>query len=156
MTVTTEPRTRSLAPFAAAAGATGLLCTLIGTYLDTPYHVMGPERWGLNFTNRHIGEFLLLIGFAAAGAAVIFGVIVRSGLQRAPERTAVYSLIVAILGAISLIVAWSGLPSILAAGAAVMAYDARTRLGRTPPSAAVAMVIAALTVAMAILIAFTG
>lgn len=156
MTITTERHTRSLPRFAFAAGAVGFVCTLIGTYLDTPYHVMGPERWGLNFTDRHLGEFFFLIGFAVVGAAVVFGVVVRRGLRRAPERAAVYSLIVALIGAVSLIVSWSGLPSILAAGAAVMAYDARARLGRTPISAAAAMAIAALTVVAAIFNSFTG
>ena len=37
MTTATEPRTRSRTPVAVAGGATGLLCTLIGTYVDTPW-----------------------------------------------------------------------------------------------------------------------
>jgi hypothetical protein len=156
MSTATDLHTRSLPVFAVAAGATGLLCTLIGTYFDTPYHVMGPKRWGLNFTDRHIGEFLILIGFAVLGAAVIFGVVVRTSLRREPDRTARYSLIVAIIGAGSLLVFWSGLPAILAAGAVIMADDARTRLGRAPKSAVIAMGIAALTVIAAVWIAFTG
>lgn len=156
MTITTEPRSDSLAPSAIAAGAAGLLCALVGTYLDTPYHLMGAKRWGLNFTNRTAGELVILIGFAVVGTAAVFGVVVRAGLRREPQRIAVYSLVLALIGAASLLAFWSGLPAILAVGSAVMALSARRRLGRLPAPAALALVAAALTVVAAIGLAFTG
>jgi hypothetical protein len=156
MTLATEHQTQRLAPIAAAAGAIGLGCTLIGTYVDTPHRAIGPQQWGIDLTNRHVGELLALIAFAVVGTVVIFGVVVQRGLRAEPDRTALGSLVVAIFGAVSLIASWSGLPSILAAGATVLALSARSRLGRTPGTARVAVILAAVTMAAAFWIAFTG
>ena len=50
---------------------------------------------------------------------------------------------------------WTGLPVILAAGAATLAVDAR-RLGRLPGTAIAALVLAALITVTAVWLAFTG
>jgi len=139
MTVTDNTRTRSLAPVATGAALTALLLMLIGTYLDTPYRGRFAAEWGLDTDGRGIGELLLLVAFAVVGAAVVFAIVVDRGLRREPKRTAVRSLIVAVVavvGVVSLVVFWAGQPAILAAGAAVLALNARARLGRTPATAA--------------------
>jgi hypothetical protein len=156
MTVTTDSRRRVLATVAAGAGVTGLLLMLVGTYVATPYRIVDAGPWAIDTDGRGLVELALLVVFAASGAAVVFGVVVARGLRLAPERAAMRSLVVAIVGAVSLVVFWAGLPAILAAGATVLALDARSRLGRTPTAAVVALGLAASTVALAIWIAITG
>jgi hypothetical protein len=156
MTTATEVRTRFIESVAIAAGLTALLLMLIGTYLDTPLRTYGPQRWAVDTSDDGIAALALIIAFAVIGTAVVFGVVVPRGLRITPERTATRSLVVAVVGVVSLVVFWAGLPTILAAGSAVLAANARARLGRTPVSAFVALVLAALTVAAAIWISISG
>lgn len=145
---------RSLLPVAVAAGTIALLLMLVGTYLSTPYKAKGPGEWGLS--THDLNQVPLLIGFAAAGAAVAFGVVVARGLCTAPRRTAQRSLLLAAVGVLSMALFWTGLPVILAAGAATLALDARRRLGRLPGTATAALVLAALITVAAVWLAFTG
>jgi hypothetical protein len=57
---------------------------------------------------------------------------------------------------VSIVAFWTGLPVILAAGAATLAVDARRRLGRLPGIAIVALVLVALITVTAVWLAFTG
>jgi hypothetical protein len=144
---------RSLLPIAAAA-LVALVLMLIGTYLDTPYKAKGSGEWGLS--TQDLNQVPLLVGFAIIGAAVVFGVVVARGLCTAPPQTARRSLIVASVGVVSLVAFWTGLPVILAAGAATLALDARRRLGRLQGTAIAALVLAALITLAAVWLAFTG
>ena len=144
---------RSLLPSAVAAGTVALVLMLIGTYLDTPYKAKGSGEWGLS--TQDLNQIPLLVGFAIVGAAVVFGVVVARGLRTAPQQTARRSLIVAGVGVVSIVAFWTGLPVILAAGAATLAVDAR-RLGRLPGTAIAALVLAALITVTAVWLAFTG
>lgn len=160
--MSTTPRTtgtgvtRPVPRMAAAAAGAALLLMLVGTYVDTPFKASGARRWALTTEGEGIGELLLLVAFAALGAAVVFGVVVARGLRRAPEGTARVALAVAVVGLLSLAVFWTGLPAILAAGAAVLALDARNRLGRAPAAVGVALGLAVLTVVGAIWLALSG
>jgi hypothetical protein len=145
---------RSLLPSAVAAGVAALLLMLIGTYVHTPYKAKGPGEWGLS--SQDLNQVPLLVGFAVVGAAVVFGVVVARGLRTAPERTARRSLILAGIGVVSIAVFWTGLPVILAAGAATLAMDARHRLGRLPGTAIAALILAGLITVSAVWLAFTG
>ena len=145
---------RSLLPSAVAAGVAALLLMLIGTYVHTPYKAKGPGEWGLS--TQDLNQVPLLLGFAIVGAAVVFGVVVARGLRTAPQRTARRSLIVASVGVVSIVVFWTGLPVILAAGATTLALDARHRLGRLPGTAIAALVLATLITVSAVWLAFTG
>jgi hypothetical protein len=145
---------RSLLPIAVTAALAALALMLIGTYLETPYKAKGSGEWGLS--TQDLNQVPLLVGFAAVGAAVVFGVVVARGLRTAPQQTARRSLIVAGVGVVSIVVFWTGLPVILAAGAATLALDARRRLGRLPGTAIAAMVMAALITVAAVWLAFTG
>jgi hypothetical protein len=145
---------RSLLPSAVAAALAALALMLIGTYLHTPYKAKGPGEWGLS--TQDLNQVPLLLGFAIVGAAVVFGVVVARGLRTAPQRTARRSLIVAGVGILSIAVFWTGLPVILAAGAATLALDARHRLGRLPGTAIAALALATLITVSAVWLAFTG
>jgi hypothetical protein len=142
---------RSLLPIAVAAA---LALMLIGTYLETPYKTKDSGEWGLS--TQDLIQVPLLVGFAAAGAAVVFGVVVARGLRTAPQYTARRSLIVVSIGVVSIVVFWTGLPVILAAGATTLALDARRRLGRLPGTATAALVLAAVITVAAVWLAFTG
>lgn len=144
---------RSLLPSAVAAGTVALGLMLIGTYVHTPYKAKGPGEWGLS--SQDLNQMPLLVGFAIVGAAVVFGVVVARGLRTAPQRTARRSLIIASVGVVSIVAFWTGLPVILAAGAATLALDAR-RLGRLPGTAIAALVLATLITVSAVWLAFTG
>ena len=145
---------RSLLPSAVAAALAALALMLIGTYVHTPYKAKGPGEWGLS--THDLNQVPLLLGFAIVGAAVVFGVVVARGLRTAPQRTARRSLIVAGVGVVSIAVFWTGLPVILAAGAATLAMDARHRLGRLPGTAIAALILAGLITVSAVWLAFTG
>jgi hypothetical protein len=145
---------RPVLPIAVAAGVAALLLMLIGTYVHTPYKAKGPGEWGLS--TQDLNQVPLLVGFAIVGAAVVFGVVVARGLRTAPQRTARWSLIVAGFGVVSIVVFWTGLPVVLAAGAATLTLDARRRLGRLPGTAIAALVLAALITVSASWLAFTG
>lgn len=160
--MSTTPTTRdttALRPvprIAAAAAGAALLLMLVGTYVDTPFKTSGTGRWALVSEGQGIGELLLIVAFAAVGAAVVFGVVVARGLRRAPQGAARAALVVAVVGLLSLAVFWTGLPAIVAAGAAVLALDARNRLGRAPAPVGVALILAGLTVVGAAWLALTG
>jgi hypothetical protein len=145
---------RSLLPIAVAAALVALVLMLIGTYVHTPYKAKGSGEWALS--TQDLNQVPLLIGFAAVGAALVFGVVVARGLRTAPQHTARRSLIVASVGVVSIVVFWTGLPVVLAAGAATLALDVRRRLGRLPGTAIAAMVMAALITVAAVWLAFTG
>jgi hypothetical protein len=146
---------RSLFPAAGAAGAAALALMLIGTYLDTPFKNYGSGEWA--FGDEHdLVELPLLVAFAVAGAGVVFGVVVPRGLRAAPDRAARRALVVAVAAVVSGIVFWTGLPVVLAAGAATLAFDARKRLGRLPRTAAVAVALAVLMTLAAVWAAFAG
>jgi hypothetical protein len=145
---------RSVLPIAVAAGTVALALMLIGTYVETPYKAKGPGEWGLS--TQDLNQVPLLVGFAIVGAAVVFGVVVARGLRAAPQQTARRSLILAGVGVVSMAVVWTGLPVVLAAGAATLALDAHRRQGRLPGTAIAALVLAALITVSAVWLAFTG
>ena len=148
---------RALLPVAVAAGVVALLLMLIGSYLDTPFRAIGPGEWGLTTTaSQDLDQLPLLAAFAIVGAAVVFGVVVARGLRVAPHQAARRSLIVAGVGVLSIMVFWTGLPVVLAAGAATLALDARRRLGRLPGTATAALLLATVVTVTAVGLAFAG
>ena len=157
MTVTDKPRTESLAPIAAASSAGAMLLMLIGGYTDTPFGKHGDRGWGITpKAAQDLDVLPLYAAFAVIGAAVVFGVVVVRGLRREPTGTAMRSLLVATIGFLSLAVSWTGLPVILASGAAVLALDAGARLRRVPVTAGIALALVGLTVNFAIWLALAG
>ncbi|SFP60201.1 hypothetical protein SAMN05660464_3639 [Geodermatophilus dictyosporus] len=151
---TTRP---SPAPDGATLAGAGvaLACTFVGQYVDTPWR-SGPSEWGVDFAGGGgWGALALLVAFVAVGLAVVALVSARARAVP-PERTARRALVLAVLGAVTVLVFWTGLPAVLAGGAVGLALDSKRRLGRLPAPAAAGVAVAVLTVAAAVWLAFTG
>jgi hypothetical protein len=140
--------------FTTAGAVIALGCVLTGNYVQTPWK--GDAGWGVDFSGNG-GWAALGVNLAfIAVTAVLVGLATDRARALAPERTAMRSLVLAGLGVVAIAVFYLGIPSVLAAGAAGLALDARRRLGRFPVAAAIALVLAVLTVAVAVYLAFTG
>jgi len=144
-TYTEKMRGTSSWPMFATAGAgTAAVLTAAGTFLD----LTDNESDG-----GSLGEYLVVLGIIAVGTAVVFGLVVR------PARgtgAATRALVLAIIGLLSSVVFWTGLPVVLAAGATACAFAARDDLGRMPRNGVVALAIACLTVCLAVVAAIAG
>lgn len=138
-----------------AGGAlVALGCTLVGQFVGTPWKSSG--EWGVDFSGGGgWGGLATLVGFVAV-ATVLVGLATARGRAAGPERAARSALVLAVLGAVTVLVFWTGLPAVLAGGATGLAVDSRRRLGRLTPPATAAVVLAVLTVAAAVWLAFTG
>ncbi|MFD2093884.1 hypothetical protein [Blastococcus deserti] len=142
-------------PSTTAGAVVGLGCTLVGQYVETPWE-SGPGDWGVGFdANGGWAALAALVAFVAV-ALVLVGLATARARAVPPERTARRALVLAGLGAVMIFVFWTGVPPVLAGGAAGLALDARRRLGRLPSPAAAALALAVLTVAGAVYLAFTG
>ncbi len=138
-----------------AGAVVALGCTLVGQFVETPWR-SGTGTWGVDFHgNGGWGGLALLVAFVAV-ALVLVGLATARARAVPPEHTARRALVLAVLGAATVLVFWTGVPAVLAGGAAGLAFDVRRRLGRSPATAAVALVVAVLTAAAAIGLAFTG
>jgi hypothetical protein len=150
---TVRPPRAPDAPTLAGAGI-ALACTLVGQYVETPWK--GAGEWGVDFAgNGGWGALALLVAFVGV-ALVVVGFATARARALPPRRTAVRALVLAVLGAVTVLVFWTGLPAVLAGGATGLAVDARRRLGRFPAAAAAALVLAVLTVAAAVWLALAG
>ncbi|WP_369252209.1 hypothetical protein [Geodermatophilus amargosae] len=153
-TTTTRPPVAPDAATVTGAGL-GLACSLVGQYVETPRE-SGPGEWGVDFGgNGGWGALALLVAFIAVGVVGV-GLVAGRARAAAPGRTAVRALLLAVLGAVTVLVFWTGLPAVLAGGAAGLAVDTRRRLGRFPAAAAAALAVAVLTVAAAVWLALAG
>ena len=138
---------------AVAVAAVALGVMLVGTYVSTP---LNGDTWDVSTSHHGLGDLPLLVAFAVLGSAVVFGVVVRRAAARPAERTGLRALLVAVLGAATIVVFWTGLPVVLAAGAAVLARSSHARTGRWSPPAVTAAVLAGVTLLMAGRLAFVG
>lgn len=138
---------------AVAVAAVALVVMLVGTYVRTP---LNGDTWDVSADRHGLGVLPLLVAFAALGSAVVFGVVVRRAAARPAERTGPRALLLAVLGAATIVVFWTGLPVVLAAGAAVLARSSHARTGRWSPPAVTAAVLAGVTLLMAGWLAFVG
>ncbi|MGY1693812.1 MULTISPECIES: hypothetical protein [unclassified Geodermatophilus] len=143
------------APTLAGAGI-ALACTLVGQYVETPWKRSGDGEWSVAFSGNGGWGALAFLVACTGVATVVVGLVAARARTVAPARTAVRALVLAVLGAVSIGVFWTGLPAVLAGGATGLAVDARRRLGRMPAPAAVALTLAVLTVACAVWLAFAG
>lgn len=138
---------------AVAVGAFTLGLMLVGTYVRTP---LNGDTWEVSAGRHGLGVLPLLVGFAVLGSAVVFGAVVRRAAARPAERTGYRALVLALSGAATIVVFWTGLPVVLAAGAAVLARSSHARTGRWSPPAMTAAVLAGVTLLMAGWLAFAG
>jgi hypothetical protein len=138
-----------------AGAVVALGCTLVGQFVETPWR-SGAGDWGVDPSGGGgWGGLAVLVAFVAVGA-VLVGLATGRARGVAPEGTARRALVLAVLGVVSIVVFWTGLPSVLAGGAAGLALDSRRRLGRLPATSAIALSLAVLIVAGAVYLAFTG
>jgi hypothetical protein len=140
-------------PATAAGAALALVCTLVGQYVEAPWKFAG-DSWGVDFAGGGgFGALAVLVVLIVVATIVVSAVVAAA---RAADAAARRALWLAVIGAVSLAVFWTGLPPVLAAGAAGLAASARRRLGRTPTAAAITFVLAGLTIAAALYLAITG
>ena len=130
-------------------------CALVGAFVDTPWK-SGAGDWGVDASGSGgWGGLALLVAIVAVGTVLVG---LATGRARALDsgRTARRALVLAVLGVVSIAVFWTGLPPVLAGGAAGLALDSRRRLGRLPVTGAVALGLAVLIAAGAVYLAFAG
>lgn len=152
----THGRRAALSPDpATVAGAAGALgCTVVGQYAHTPWRASG-SGWSVDFADGGgLGALAVLVAFVVVAAAVVSVVVAaaRAAGAAAAGRRAVW---LAVVGAVSLAVFWTGLPAVLAGGAAGLAVSSRRR-GGTPAPAVIAGTLAVLTLAGAVSLALVG
>ena len=153
---TTARRPLPLPDALTTAGAVlALGCTFVGTYVQTPWK-SGPGTWGLDFGGNGGWTALAVLVAIATVALMLVGLATARARTLPPRSTARRALLLAALGAVAVVVFWTGLPPVLAGGAAGLALHTRRRLGRLPAPAVGALCIAGPTVAAAIYFAFTG
>jgi hypothetical protein len=137
-----------------AGAAVALGCTLVGTYVETPWK-SGSSTWGVDAGNGGCAGLAALVVFVGV-ALVLVGLTTARARAVPPQRTARRALVLAGLGALTIAVFWTGAPGVLAGGAAGLALDARRSLGQLPVAGAAALAIAVLTVAAAGWLSVTG
>ena len=155
----TTVRTRRGVPapdgWTVAGAAVALGCTLVGSFVDTPWKA-GAPGWGVDASGGGgWGGLALLVVFVAVGALLV-GLATSRARGVAPERAARRALVLGVLAVVTIAVFWTGLPPVLAGGAIGLALGSRRRLGRLPATGAVALGLAVLVVVGAGYLAFTG
>ena len=98
-------------------------------------------------------EYLITLGIVVVAAAIVFGLVVRTAAAGNAARRA---LVLGILAALSFVVFWAGIPSVLAAGAVACALIDRDRTGHFDGSDKAALGLSAVTVVAAVVLAFIG
>ena len=114
--------TASPTPVLAALGAaTAAILTAIGTFVD----VLGREEQRTD-TMADFYSWMVIVGVIAVATALIFGLVVRGAT---PRNATGRALVLSILAVPTVLVAWTGLPPVLASAAVACALVARGRTG---------------------------
>lgn len=137
-------RSTSWPLFAALGAGTALVLTAVGTFWDVTGNDTG-ERDSLT-------SYLPVVAVVLVATALVFGLVVRTA---SPSSAGTRSVVLAVIGFLSLVVFWSGLPPVLAFGAAALAFRS-ARADGLPMTAKIALGISALTLALAVLAAVAG
>jgi hypothetical protein len=149
MSTAAHPQTRGLAArpalFAVAGAGLSVALTAYGTFKednlpgDLPVWLFGN------------------LSIIAVATVLVFGVFVRRALrQQDPAPIARTSLVLGLLAVATIVVFFSGLPSVLAAAAVCTALAARERAGRWTTAPRVAVALSAVAVGFAIVLAIIG
>jgi hypothetical protein len=140
-----DTRTTSNWPLFAALGAgTALVLSAVATFWD----ITGNDT----VDRGSAAEILPVVGVVLVATVIVFGFVVRTA---SPASAAIRSVILAVLGFLSLIVFWAGLPPVLAFGAIALASTSGRSDG-LPVPAKVAVGISVLTLALAVWAAIAG
>lgn len=122
-----------------------LLLTAVGTFTN-----LGGEAEEGGHT---VGEYLVVVGMIAVGALVVFGLVAK---VVTPANAGAYAVGFGLVGLLSVLVFWTGLPAVLAVGAlACVAVDKHAD-GSISQTAKVGAVLALLVLAMAVALAIVG
>lgn len=136
-----ETHTTSWPMFAALGTGISMVLTALGTFVDLTGNESGP--------NDGLQEYLPAVGVTVVAALIVFGLVVRGATA---DNGATRALVLSIIGFLSLVIFWAGLPAVLAAAAVSCALVAHPRGGM----AKAAIGVSALTVALAIVAAIAG
>jgi predicted membrane protein len=140
--LTTAP---SRTPLLAALGiaASGVL-TAVGTFWDVNNNDAEPGK---------ASEWFITLGIVAVAAAVAYGLVVRTAATGNAGRRA---LVLSIVGFLSNVVFWAGLPMVIASAAAACAFLEKDTKGTLGTASKVALVIALLTAVPVVGLAIFG
>lgn len=144
-TTTTQDAPNRNALLATLGAAASVIAGAVGTFWDVTGNETA-DRDGL-------AEFLPVLVTAAIGTAIVFGLVVRTAAAGNAGRRA---LVTAVVGLLTIVVFWTGLPLVLAAGAIACAMVERDALGTTSGRAKAVYGITGLTAALAVLAAIAG
>ena len=147
MTATTNDLTTapSRTPLLAALGiAAASVLTAVGTFWDVNNNDTGDTQ---------VSEWLVCIGIIAVAAAVVYGLVVRTAATGNPGRRA---LILSVVGFLSNVVFWAGLPMVIASAAVACAFIEKDKLGSMSTPSKVSLVVVALTTVAAVQLAIFG
>jgi hypothetical protein len=128
-----------------AAAVVASLLTAIGQFKGSTF---GDE----------VGAWMVVVAAIVVATVVVFAVVVPRTLRHSDAGTVSRNaLIIAVVGFLSLVVFWLGLPTVLAAGSAFLAADAHQHAtGRQRRLTIASLSLAAVTVLLAVLLAFLG
>ncbi|WP_138759477.1 hypothetical protein [Modestobacter altitudinis] len=141
-------------PFVVTGALVALGCTFVGQFVDTPWRPGSPD-WGFDFADGGgLGALAVLLAFVLV-AAVVVSLVTAAARAAGPAAAGRRALWLAAIGVLSLGVFWTGVPAVVAGGAAGLATSARRSGGRSM-AAGIAVVLAVLTVAGAVYLAVAG
>ena len=133
---------------AAVAFSLAAILTAIGSFTD----VLGPKE------DRSEGmadfySYLVVVGAIAVTTALVFGLVVRTATARNASSR---GLVLAVLAVPTVLVAWSGLPTVLSVAALACTLVARDDHGRFSGQDRATLVLGAVALAGAVAFALAG
>ncbi len=132
--------------FAALGIGVSIVLTALGTFWD----VTGNDD---HEQSDSLMQYLPVVAVILVVAALVFGLAVRTEPDKAPGTRAI---VLAVVGVLSLVVFWAGLPAVLAAGSAACALAARGPDGSVTALGKTSLAISAVTLVLAVAAAFYG
>lgn len=139
---TSSNRNALLALFGAVDAA---VLTAVGTFTDLTGNEPGADH--------QASDWFVCLGVIAVATAVVFGLVVRTAAAGNPGRRGV---VLGVLSVLTVVVAWSGLPMVLAAGALACAFLRKERHGAFGPAGIAILVDVVLATVGAIAFAIAG
>ena len=140
-----EQRSTTSWPMYAALGAgVSLVLAAIGTFWDVNGNDSG---------SGSLADYLPVVAIIVVATALVFGLVVRSATSENAGRR---GLILAIVGLVTIVGFWTGLPPVLAFGAIACGLAARPAGGDISGTGKASLGIAAVTLVLAVAAAIFG
>ncbi len=137
----TGPRRNAATAVATAAVAYAGALTAIGTFKGD---------------NHSTGEWLIVLPVIAVGALVVFAGVVAPAARRGEQRMSRTALVLSVVGFLTLVAFWTGLPPVLAGGGGYLAITAARREERWRLPSVIAAGVSAFTLVAAAVLAVVG